>query len=107
VPLAVGTDEQLYGFSLERELELYVQAGIPAADTLAAATLGAARIMKRDRDLGSVEPGKLADLVVIDGDPLADIRAVRRPSLVCKGGSLYDPVALWRTLGIAPPAAAR
>jgi imidazolonepropionase-like amidohydrolase len=102
VPLAFGTDEQLYGFSAERELELYVQAGIEARDALYAATLGAARIMKRERDLGSIAPGKLADLVLVDGDPLANISAVRRPTLVMKGGRLYDPAALWRAVGIGP-----
>lgn len=101
VPLAFGTDQPYFGFSAERELELYVKAGIPAADALYAATLGAARIMKRDKDLGSIAPGKLADLVLIDGDPLADISAVRRPTVVCKNGNLYDPIALWRSLGIA------
>jgi imidazolonepropionase-like amidohydrolase len=102
VPLAFGTDEILYGFSADRELELYVRAGIPAADALYAATLGAARIMRRDRELGSIEPGKLADLLLVDGDPLANISAVRRPTLVCKGGRLFDPIALWRAVGIAP-----
>jgi imidazolonepropionase-like amidohydrolase len=101
VPLALGTDERLQGFATERELELWVQAGIPARDTLYAATLGNARIMKRDRDLGSIAPGKLADLVLVDGDPLADISAVRRPTLVMKGGRIYDPKALWRAAGIA------
>jgi imidazolonepropionase-like amidohydrolase len=101
VPLAFGTDEPLQGFAVDRELELWVQAGIPARDALYAATLGAARIMKRDRELGSVAPGKLADLVLIDGDPLADVSAVRRPTLVMKGGRLYDPIALWRAVGIA------
>ena len=57
--------------------------------------------MKRDRDLGSIAPGKVADLVLIDGDPLADISAVRRPTVVCKSGNVYDPIALWRALGIA------
>src|SRR5690348_5953512 len=58
VPLAFGTDEPLYGFSEERELELYVKAGIPVGDALYAATLGAARIMKRDGELGSIAAGK-------------------------------------------------
>jgi hypothetical protein len=102
VPLAFGTDEQMYGFSADRELELYVKAGVSPGDALYAATLGAARIMKRDKDLGSIAPGKIADLVLIDGDPLANISAVRRPTLVCKNGSLYDSIALWRAVGIAP-----
>jgi hypothetical protein len=101
VPLAFGTDEQLYGFSAERELELYVQAGIPPGDALYDATLGAARIMHRDKDLGSIAPGKIADLVLLDGDPLVDISAVRRPTLVCKNGNVFDPIALWRALGVA------
>jgi imidazolonepropionase-like amidohydrolase len=102
VPLAFGTDELLLGFAAERELELYVKAGIPPGDALYDATLGAARIMRRDKELGSIAPGKIADLVLVDGDPLASISAVRRPTLVCKNGNLYDPIALWRALGIAP-----
>ncbi|MCU1278613.1 MAG: amidohydrolase [bacterium] len=102
VPLAFGTDELMYGFSADRELELYVKAGVSPGDALYAATLGAARIMKRDKDLGSIAPGKIADLVLVDGDPLANISAVRRPTLVCKNGNLYDPIALWRAVGIAP-----
>jgi imidazolonepropionase-like amidohydrolase len=101
VPLAFGTDERLYGFSAERELELWVKAGIPAAEVLYAATLGAARIMRRDGELGVIAPGKLADLVIVDGDPLVDMAAMRRVRLVCKGGHIYEPRALWRALGIA------
>jgi imidazolonepropionase-like amidohydrolase len=101
VPLAFGTDALLQGFSVERELELWVEAGIPARDALYAATLGAARIMKRDGELGSIAPGKLADVVLVDGDPLSDISAVRRPALVMKAGRIYDPIALWRAVGIA------
>lgn len=66
-----------------------------------AATLGAARIMKRDGELGSIAPGKFADLVLVDGDPLSDISVVRRPTLVMKAGRIYDPIALWRAVGIA------
>jgi imidazolonepropionase-like amidohydrolase len=102
VPLVFGTDERLYGFSAERELALWVKAGIPTGEVLYAATLGAARIMRRDADLGSLAPGKLADLVIVDGDPLADMAAMRRVRLVVKGGRIYDPRALWHALGIAP-----
>jgi imidazolonepropionase-like amidohydrolase len=102
VPLAFGTDERLYGFSLERELQLWVQAGIPATEVLYSATLGAAKLMHRDGELGSVAAGKLADLLIVDGDPTADMAAMRRVRLVCKGGRLYDPRALWHAVGIAP-----
>jgi hypothetical protein len=101
VPLVAGTDA-FEGFSYHRELELYARAGIPNADVLRIATLGAAQVMKRDADLGTIEPGKLADLVVVDGDPLARISDVRRVTLVMKGGTLYDPAALYRAIGVRP-----
>jgi imidazolonepropionase-like amidohydrolase len=66
------------------------------------ATLGAARIMGMDKDLGLVRPGKLADLVLIDGDPTKDIAEVRKVALTIKDGVLYDPAELHRELGIAP-----
>jgi hypothetical protein len=102
VAIAVGTDEQLYGFSLHRELELLVQAGIAPAQALQMATLGNARIMKRDSDLGSIAPGKLADFVIVDGDPTRVISDVRKTVVVGKGGVLFDPPAVDRAIGIAP-----
>jgi imidazolonepropionase-like amidohydrolase len=106
VPIVAGTDA-FEGFSYHRELELYARAGIPNADVLRIATLGAAQVMKRDADLGTIEPGKLADLVVVDGDPLARISDVRRVTLVMKGGTLYDPAALYRAIGVRPAVTAR
>jgi imidazolonepropionase-like amidohydrolase len=79
------------GFTLDRELELYVEAGIPPAEVLRIATLGAARVMKDDDQLGSIAPGKLADLVIVDGDPSANISDLRRVVTVIKDGKLYDP----------------
>jgi imidazolonepropionase-like amidohydrolase len=104
IPLEVGSDAEA-GFGFQRELELRVKAGIPAADVLADATLRSARIMKKDRDLGSVEAGKLADLVVLDADPLADMGAIRRTSLVVKDGVLFDPQKLFAAAGVSRPAA--
>jgi hypothetical protein len=101
VTLVAGTDA-LAGFTLHRELELYVDSGIPAPDALRIATLGAARVMKRDRDLGSVAPGKLADLILVDGDPAARISDIRRVVLTVKDGVVYDPAALWREVGVKP-----
>lgn len=102
IPIVAGTDA-LAGFALHRELELYVEAGIPPADVLRIATLGAARVMKKDAELGSVEPGKLADLILIDGDPLARISDVRRVTLTVKDGVVFDPAAVYATLGVKPP----
>jgi len=101
IPVEAGTDA-LAGFSLLRELELHVQAGIPAPEVLRAATLGAAQIMKRDRDLGTISPGKLADLAIVGGDPLKQISDVRRVELVVKNGVIYRSDELYRELGIAP-----
>ena len=101
VTIVAGTDAQA-GFSLHRELELYVQAGIPPAEVLRMDTLGAARVMKKDGELGSVEPGKLADLILIDGDPVARISDVRRVTLTVKDGVVFDPAAVYATLGVKP-----
>jgi imidazolonepropionase-like amidohydrolase len=100
VTLVVGTDS-LNGFGLDRELELWQQAGIPARDVLRAATIGAARVMKRDAELGSIAPGKLADVVLVDGDPLADVSAMRRVAVVMKDGALVDRDSLCDALGVA------
>lgn len=105
IPMVAGTDE-MAGFTLPRELELWVEAGIPSARVLQTATLGGARVMKLDRELGSVAPGKLADLIVVDGDPVADIRALRRVETVVKDGVVYSVPALDRALGVHPESAA-
>jgi len=101
IPIVAGTDA-FPGFALHRELELYVSAGIPAPKVLSLATLGAARIMKRDGELGSVAPGKLADLIVVDGNPAEHISDIRRISFVMKGGAIYDPASLYQAIGIRP-----
>jgi imidazolonepropionase-like amidohydrolase len=101
VTIVAGTDA-LAGFALHRELELYVDSGLPAPEVLRIATLGAARVMKRDRELGSIAPGKLADLILVDGDPLQRISDIRRVVLTVKDGLSYDPNAIWVTLGVKP-----
>ena len=102
VPIVPGTDGS--PLQLSRELELYVEAGIAPGDVLYMATLGAARVMKQDSELGSISPGKRADLVLLDGDPLRDIGAVRNVRLVMKDGDIYDGSALATAAGLAPPA---
>ena len=99
VTLVAGTDGPA-GFTLHRELELYVQAGIPASEVLRLATLGSARVLKQDRDLGSIAPGKLADLILVDGDPARNISDIRRTQLVIKDGAIFDPAALYRSVGV-------
>jgi len=101
IPIVSGTD-YFAGLSLPHELELYVQAGIPAPDVLALATLGAARAMGLDRDTGSIAVGKRADLVLVDGDPTRDIAALRRTDAVVCRGVIYDPAELFAALGMRP-----
>jgi hypothetical protein len=107
VTLVAGTDSSYPGFALHRELELYVAAGIPAADVIAMATLGAARVAGADRELGSIAVGKRADLYLVDGDPLTDISALRRGVLVISRGRRFVPAEIDAELGVAPaPSAA-
>lgn len=101
ITLLPGTDDTT-GFTVHRELELYHRAGIDAADVLRMATLDAASYLGRASDLGTIEVGKLADVVLLADDPTQDISAVRRPRMVVKGGALYLPGEIYHSLGIAP-----
>jgi len=101
IPIEAGTDS-MAGFALHRELEIDAEAGIPAAEVLRLATLGAARIMGFEYQLGSVRPGKLADLVLIDGDPAARISDVRKAVVTVKDGLVYRPAELYEELGVKP-----
>jgi hypothetical protein len=101
ITIVAGTDATP-GFSLHRELEHYVEAGIPAPEVLRIATLGAARVMKLDGELGTIAPGKLADLILVDGDPTRNISDIRRATLVVKDGVIYDPAKLYRAIGVKP-----
>ena len=105
IPLLAGTDN-FAGFTLHRELELYVQAGIPAPQVLRIATFNGARYSGTLERLGSIERGKLADLILVDGDPAANISDIRRISLVFKGGVAYAPDEMYEALGIRGFAAA-
>ncbi len=101
VPLVAGTDS-LAGFGLHRELELYVQAGIAESDVIRLATLGAAEVMAMADKSGSITVGKNADMVLLPGNPLEDINAVRRAKMVFKGNRYWRPSRLYSALGIKP-----
>jgi imidazolonepropionase-like amidohydrolase len=96
--VVAGTDTNvsgvLLGISSQMELVLLVEAGLTPAETLRAATINAARLLGRDAEQGTVEAGKLADLIVLDADPLLDIRNVTRLHRVVKDGVIFDPVKL-------------
>lgn len=99
IRIVAGTDN-VAGLSLPRELELYVKAGIPAAEVLAIATIGAARVMGKDKESGSIAVGKKADLVLLDGDSTKDIGAVRKADVVVCRGLVYDPARLFAAIGM-------
>ena len=101
VPLLAGSDG-MAPFIVHRELEVYAAAGIPNADVLRIATLEAARAVGAGEETGSIRPGKAADLVLLEGDPLQDIGAVRNSVLVMKGDTLYRPDELYRAMGVEP-----
>ena len=98
ITVAAGSDAgnigTLHGPALHRELDLMVQAGLTPLQALTAATRGGAAVMGRRTDLGTVTPGKLADLVVLDGNPLADIRNTQRIRMVLRGGEIFNPARI-------------
>jgi cytosine/adenosine deaminase-related metal-dependent hydrolase len=110
VPLVAGTDNTA-GFALHRELELYVQAGIPAGEAIRIATQNAARYAGLEGELGRIAPGLRADLILVDGDPTRNISDIRRVAFVLKDGVGYEPAAVYEALGVRrfadPPKIAR
>jgi imidazolonepropionase-like amidohydrolase len=102
IPVVAGTDQTVPGHSLHRELELYVQAGFTPMEAIQAATIVPARVMGMDRELGTVEKGKRADLILINGDPLQDIRASRNVEWTITNGVMYHTAELWRSVGFKP-----
>ena len=110
--ITLGTDhpswgEYLSGFGAHRELHAFVTAGIPAAAALKIGTINGARALGVSGKLGTIEPGKFADLFVVTGNPLADITNTRNVRLVMRGGDLYDaPKLLDAVRGKLGPASA-
>jgi len=101
VTIVAGTDQGFPGFSVARELELYVQAGLTPADAIQTATIIPARVTKTDKNTGSIEEGKNADLIIVDGDPLKNIRDIRNVTTVIRGEHIYDPGTLHRLVGFS------
>jgi hypothetical protein len=93
-----GTDA-FAGFTLHRELELYSKAGVPNAKVLQKATLTSAEVAGRQAELGSIEVGKKANLILVDGDPVKNISDIRRVELTIKNGNIYDPKDMYKSYG--------
>ncbi len=85
-----------YTWSLHHEMEFLVESGMTPAEVLSAATSSNAQILKENDNLGSIEPGKLADLVVLEANPLEDITNTRKIHRVIKGGKLLVPEVILR-----------
>jgi len=99
VKIIAGTDgpgigSLLPGFGLHRELELLVASGLSPLQALRAATLTAAEALGKEDRLGTIEPGKFADMVVLNADPLQEIQNLSKIHLVVQGGKTYSPDAL-------------
>ena len=101
VPLVAGTDA-LAGFTVHSELELYVQAGLTPAQALQVATLNGAKFSRLEQSHGQIKPGFVADLVLVDGDPTADIADLRKVALVFTQGGALDPSKVFGMMGIKP-----
>ena len=110
IPLLVGSDSLdpfvFPGESLHKELAELVRAGFTPGDALRAATQGAAKFLGRDHDFGTVEAGKVADLVLLDTSPLENIGNTRKIAAVVRGGNYLDRAALDELLAQAKSAAA-
>ena len=102
VPIVAGTDQMVPGHSLHREMELYVRAGFTPMEAIQAATIVPARVMGVEKEVGSVEVGKRADVILLDANPLEAIRNIRSVRYVITNGAMYDCAELWRSVGFQP-----
>jgi imidazolonepropionase-like amidohydrolase len=95
IPIAMGTDAgnigTLHGPSIFREMALMAQAGLTPLEVLRSATVGGARAMGMERELGTIAAGKRADLVILDADPLADVANLSRIDRVVRAGRVFAP----------------
>src|SRR4051812_26375776 len=98
VTIVAGTDYGLPGFSLLRELELYVEAGFSPLDAIRSATVVPARVMGMSNEAGTIAAGTRADLVVLDRDPLLDIHNIRSGRWVVAAGKMFDMATLRRAV---------
>jgi imidazolonepropionase-like amidohydrolase len=101
IRIVPGTDG-MAGFDLHRELELYVQAGIPAAKVLQLATMGTATYTGKANESGSIKAGKKADMILVEGNPVDSISNIRKTVWVIKNGILYNPSVLYKAIAIKP-----
>jgi imidazolonepropionase-like amidohydrolase len=102
VPIVAGSDTGLLGYGLHRELELYVKAGMTPMEAIQTATLVPAQVMNLAGESGTIEPGKRADMILVNGNPLENISDIRKVSKVVANGRMYDSAPLWKSVGFQP-----
>ncbi len=101
IPVVLGTDH-ISGLMLHHEMALFARAGLSPAVILRMATVGAARAMKLDGKVGTIAAGQRADLIVVDGDPLADITAIARVRTTMRSGVVFPAEPLYAAVGVRP-----
>jgi len=101
IPLVAGTDD-IPGFVLHSELENYVKAGLTPAQALQIATWNGALYTRTLNDRGSIAPGKLADLLIIEGDPTVNIADIRKVNMVITQGQWLSPTEIYQRMGVKP-----
>ena len=97
VTLVAGTDNS-YGNTYHREIELYEQAGIPAPRVLQIATIGSARVMREEKDYGSIVAGKVADIIIVNGRPAQQVKDIEKVETVIRAGRVYTVKGLYGAL---------
>lgn len=102
IPIVAGTDVGVPGFLLYRELELYVKAGLTPLEAIQAATITPARVMKLENEVGTIEAGKRADIIILDANPLDNISNIRKVRFVVAQGRLFDCAKLRESVGFKP-----
>lgn len=102
IPIVAGTDQTIPGYSLHRELELYVEAGYSPLEALQTATIEAAKALGLEKESGSLTTGKRGDVILLDADPLQDIHNTRKIWRTVSAGAVYDPALLWKSVDFQP-----
>jgi imidazolonepropionase-like amidohydrolase len=102
IPIIAGTDQTIPGYSLHRELEIYVDGGFTPLEAIQSATIVAARALGVESQSGSLEKGKRGDVLLLDADPLADIHNTRKVFRTIAAGAVYTPATLWQSVGFQP-----
>ncbi|WP_311268399.1 amidohydrolase family protein [Sphingobium sp. WCS2017Hpa-17] len=92
--VGIGSHGEMQGLGYQWEMQALVAGGATPMEALKAATIGSAEVIGHSDDVGSLEPGKFADLLILDADPLVDIANAMKISAVMKNGRLYDPMTL-------------